>query len=285
MSHKLIKKILRFIPLIIAILFVLYIAICYSVIDFSLSIFIVFLGIIVLNILLFYVITHPIDRKERGPSFIHTFIVVSYIVCMGSLIIMTLCNIFSKKYVLPNKQKFNYMIVFGAGINVDDNQNYVINKRIEKAIEYAKKDPSIKFVLSGSKGKNDLMSEANYMRDYMVKSGVNEDKILLDLFANNTYENIDNSLYIIQQDILKRNKYESFISRPFDTKRDEFDLGLINIGFISSDFHIWRINMMALKKGIRKPYDVPVSTIPFFYIYYYIRENLSVFKAYALGQI
>lgn len=279
------EKKVRMIPLFIAILLTIYLIICYAVIDFAISVFLLFLMIIILNIALWYILCHQIDKNEKEPSFIYTFIEVSYIALMGVMVLMIFFNIISKKYVLDEDEKYHYMIVFGAGVNVDDKKNYIINKRIEKAIEYAKNDSSIKFVLSGSKGENDILEEANYMKDYMVRNGVKEDKILLDLFANNTYENINNSLYIIQQDILKRNIYESFIKRPFNTSKKEFDLGLINIGFISSDFHICRINMMARKNGIKNPYDIIVPTRPFFYLYYYMRENLSMFKAFVLGQL
>lgn len=280
-----VKENIKYIPLLLAGFLIIYPILCYMIIDFSLIIMLYFIGLAVLNILLFYTLAYPINYKERGPSFLHIFIKVSYVFAASFTVILILINIFIPKPTIPPNQKYQYMVVFGANVSVDERKNYVLNKRIEKAVEYYKKDNNIIFVLSGGKGENELLEEATYMKEYMMSKGVRKEKILIDIFSTNTYENISNSLSIIESDIIKRNKYESFLNRPISTRTGKYDLEQINIGFISSDFHMWRITMMAKRSGIKKPFNVPVATRPFYLLFYYMRENLSLFKAFLLGEL
>lgn len=279
------KENIKYIPLIVAIFLIIYLCLCYIIIDFSIIIMLYVVGIAILNILLYYILSHPIDERKDPPNFFYIFIKILYVTVIGFSLLLMIINIFSAKLTLPKDEKFQYMIVFGAAVSEDERKNNVVNKRIEKAIEYYKKDNNIIFVLSGGKGENELLEEANYMKETMINAGVKADKILVDIFSTNTFENITNSLTIIQNDMLKRNVYESFLDRPISIGTGHYDIEQLNIGFISSEFHMFRINMMARKNGIKKPYDVIVNTNPFYLLYYYLRENLSIYKAFLLGEL
>ena len=253
---NLIKK--KIFPL-LAVILAIYIIICDLMMTFSFSMNVVFGTAIVLLCMLQYMVVFPVNKEFRGPSFIRVFTkVVSAFFFIGVLSIIAFNVLYPKNYINDKNQKFDYIIVFGAGIS--DNKTEIINGRIEKAIEYSKIYKECKFVLTGAKGDDEPIEEAIYMKNYMVERGVDGKRVLVDTLSFNTYENVFNSLELIEKDILFRNKKENILTRPFKNTDYDFDLDFLNIGFMSSEFHLTRINMMAKKMGIYRPYDIACNT-------------------------
>ena len=74
-----------------------------------------------------------------------------------------------------------------------------MKKRLDAAIEYADKNPGTVFVLSGWKGKDEPIPEAQAMADYLIFNGVPPERLLLEIQSGNTYENISYSLALIDR--------------------------------------------------------------------------------------
>ena len=274
----------KYIFLILSVVVMAYTIICDILMTFSISMNTVLLTAFILLLLLYYMESNPLDLEERSPSFLRIFIKVFstfFFVGVSALILFNI--LYPKNYLNADDQKFDYIIVFGAGIS--ENKTEIMNSRIETAVEYSKLYPSCKFVLTGAKGGNELIEEAIYMRNYLHERGIDDKRILIDPFSINTNENVVNSLNLIKNDVIKRNAKENIITRPFKNKDDYFDLDFLNVGFMSSEFHLTRINMMAKKIGISRPYDIPCETNPLYKPYMYLREDLSIFKALVLNQI
>lgn len=282
---KIFNFIKKYIFVILAGILAFYYITCSIITRFSISMLLPFFIAIVLLLLLHFINTKKLDREETGPKFFHVFIYVSSIAFFSIYIIIILLNIFIPKQLEKDDRPFQYIIVFGAGVSVDKSKNVIINKRIEKAIEYANKNKKATFVLSGAKQGDEIIEEASYMRDYMIARGVGPERILVDIFSYNTFENINNSLFIIKEDLLRRNQFENIIDRPFSKIKKIYDFDYLKIGFVSNEFHLWRINMMAKNLGINNINDIVVDTMPYLYVYYQIREVMSLFKAFALGQL
>lgn len=279
-----INVIKKYIYLLLAAVVLVYTVICDIFLTFSLSMNAVFVTAFVLFILLYYMAERPLNREERAPSFIRVFIRVFSVFFFAGIIFLIIFNVlYPKKYLNEQNQRFDYIIVFGAGVS--ENKTEIINSRISRAVEYSRIYPRCKFVLTGARGDNELIEEALYMRDYLRERGIDDSRILIEPKSINTSENVLNSLNIIKRDIIKRNARENIITRPFKNVNNYFDLDFLNIGFMSSEFHLTRINMMAKKLGISRPYDIPCFTRKLFIPYMYIREDLSLFKALVLGQI
>lgn len=279
------KFLLCQLPIVFSIVFIMYYIYCTLLTRFSFSMLCPFALSVILLIGLYIVINKPIDKTKRKPSFLYIFIIVSNIMYFSLFLIVILFNFFVKKPIANENIPYQYIIVFGAGVSVDESKNVIINKRIEKAIEYAKIDDKTIFIMSGAKQDDEIIEEANYMKNYMVDKGIDKNRILVDLFSYNTYENISNSLFIIKEDLLKRNQFENVISRPFTNSKSAYDFDYLNIGFVSNEFHLWRISMMAKKLGIDNPNCIEVKTTPSLLVFYEIREVMALFKAFVLGQL
>lgn len=282
---QLIKIIKNSIFVILAIIIFIYLAICDILMTISLSMNMCFIVATLLLIFLQYVINKPVDPEESKPSFFHIFIKISSILFFSILLSIVLFNILYPKYSIENSHKkdYDYIIVFGAGIS--EGKNTIMNSRLDTAIEYAKKYGRCKFVLTGARGEKEPIEEAIYMRNYMASSGISDSRLIIDTKSVNTNQNIFNSLTLIRNDVMKRNRRENIITRPFKNVEDRFDLDFLNIGFMSSDFHLTRINMMAKKYGIYRPYNISCTTQMLYKPYLYIREDLSLIKALVLDEL
>lgn len=279
-----IKRTKKIFFLLLAILILVYTAICDVLMTFSISMNAVLITAFVLCVLIYYMECYPLSLEERSPSFIRIFIKVASIFYFSGVVLLIIFNIaYPKKYLNTSDQKYDYIIVFGAGIS--ENKHEIMNSRIERAIEYSTLYPKCKFVLTGARGGNEVIEEAIYMRNYLTERGIDDSRILIEPLSINTDENILNSLNLIKKDIMRRNARENIITRPFKDEEGYFDLDFLNIGFMSSEFHLTRINMMAKKRGISRPYDIPCKTNILYKPYMYIREDLSLFKAFVLNQI
>ena len=282
---QLIKLIKKYILIILAVIIILYLAFCDAVMSISFTMNLCFITAAMLLIFLQFCINNPIDPEESEPSFFHIFIKVSNVLLFSVLLLITLFNIlYPKNYISDDSNKgYDYIIVFGAGIA--DGKTVVMNSRLDNAIEYADKYHRCKFVLTGARGEREPIEEAVYMRNYMVERGISDSRIIIDPYSINTKENIFNALTLIRKDVFRRNPKERIITRPFKSDENKFDLDFLNIGFMSSEYHLTRINLMARKYGIYKPYDIPCDTRDIYKPYFYIREDLSLVKAFVLNEL
>lgn len=282
-----IEKIIKFVKerylSIIGVLLILYIFICDFIVTFSVILNLVFIFGAILLIAYDYIKNKPIDIKEREPSFIHIFIHTSTYMYFGVMLFVILFNVLYPKKSLKDPKEYDYIIVFGAG--VASGKNELMNSRIDEAIRFAQDNKKCVFVLTGAKGENEPISEAMYMFDYMTTRGISEKRVIVEPFSVNTYENVKNSLKLIESDVVKRNRKQHLITRPFNKNSEKFDLDFLNIGFMSNGFHLTRINMMARKQGIRNPLSVKCRFNPFYLPYLYVRETFSLYKALVLGQL
>lgn len=282
---KIIEFIKKYITLILAGILLFYYITCSIITRFSLSMAAPFFIAILLLVLLYYVNEKKVNKEETGVKFLHVFIYVASMFFFSIYIIVILLNVFLPKQYEKNNRPYQYIIVFGAGVSVDETKNVIINKRIDKAIEYSIRNRKTTFVLSGAKLDDEIIEEAYYMKDYMVARGVEPNRILVDIFSYNTFENINNSLFMIKEDLLRRNQFENIINRPFTKNREIYDFDYLKIGFVSNDFHLWRINMMAKKLGVNNINDIVVDTVPYLNLFYQVREVMALFKAFSLGQL
>lgn len=87
------------------------------------------------------------------------------------------------------KRKLDYIIVLGAGLN-GDKVTPLLASRINKGILLYRKNAQSKLILSGGQGPDELVSEAEAMRNYALAQGVPEGDILLENQSRNTRENL-----------------------------------------------------------------------------------------------
>ena len=148
-----------------------------------------------------------------------------------TIIIATLyCNIKAAKHI-PKYDK-DYIIILGCMLKKDGSLTPLLKSRVDKAIEFAKKqkevtEKNIIFIPSGGKGKDEVTSEAEAMRDYLIKQGIKKKNIKIENKSTNTIENMKYSNSIIIEG--KKNA---------------------KVSFSTTNYHVFRSGVIASNIGI-----------------------------------
>lgn len=158
------------------------------------------------------------DRLVEFMIFLTVFILI--ILFSGSLIWL-----YGRKDNATFKE--DAVIVLGKGLD-GDKVPPNLAKRLDKAIEYHKRNPEALIVVSGGKVKNENLSEAQAMSDYLLSKGIAEEVIIKEDKSTTTYEN-----FIFSTDILSQRLKEN-----------------CSLAFISNRFHIYRAERLAKSLGI-----------------------------------
>lgn len=140
------------------------------------------------------------------PQWLNFVLIGSVFIALYLVLIMYnfLINLFLYQFT-PRGYKQDYLIVLGAGLINGKTVSRLLGARIDRAIAYSNKQYNRghkrpKMIMSGGKGKDELISEAAAMKDYAIKHGMEEQYILLEDQSTNTKENMLFSKAIASQD-------------------------------------------------------------------------------------
>ena len=148
-----------------------------------------------------------------------------------TLIIATLyCNSRAGKHT-PTYDK-DFVIILGSKIREDGTLTPLLRGRVDKAIEFAKNQyektkKKIIYIPSGGKGKDEVTSEANAIKNYLLQQGIKESQIIIEDKSKNTYQNMKYS----KDKIDKVNKDGKVI-------------------FVTTNYHVFRSGVIANEQGI-----------------------------------
>lgn len=161
------------------------------------------------------------------------------------------------------------MVVFGCHVN-KDGPSIQLRERLDAALGYWEEHPDILYiVVSGGKGDNEHISEAQCMYDYLTAHGVDGAKIIREDQSRNTHQNV--------QETINRLNRAVFSGEPEDwTPPSSFVL-------VSSDFHLSRILMLWERATGRldnvTTVPAPVSSVPY-RVQMLFREPLALVKSF-----
>ena len=152
----------------------------------------------------------------------------------------------------------DYIIIHGCQIKKDGTLTNLLKGRADRAIEFAKmqKDKTGKdmiFIPSGGKGNDEVISEADAIKNYLLENGIQEDRILAEDKSVNTFENLKNAKELIRKD-----------AKTDDPK----------IAFSTTNYHVFRTGVFASQQGIRAE-GIGAKTKRYFWINAFIREFIA----------
>lgn len=139
------------------------------------------------------------------------------------------------------------VVVLGCLVK-DGRPSKTLLTRINAAAEYLKTHPDAKCVLSGGKGDDEAISEAECMYTELVKAGIEEERLLIEDRSTSTRENLAYALERIKEYGLNE-----------------------NIAIVTNEYHEYRAGLIAKKLGISAG-AVPAASSPGLLPVYWIRE-------------
>jgi len=212
---------------------------------------------------------------------LHTLCVVGILIFLVTGIL-----IISKMHpaVEPN---LDYVVVLGAKVEEDGTPSKSLKKRLDTAIAYADIYPGTVFVLSGGKDKNEPITEAQAMADYMIYNGISPDKLLLEVQSRNTNENILYSRVLIERVMEERKADSPGPKLPVQGDKDALfaEERPVRIGFLTGDFHMFRTLSIAKHQGIKQTYGISAESDPVLFIHLCFRECLAILKDKFMGNL
>ena len=194
--------------------------------------------------------------------------------------------------LLPRRRQYDYIIIHGAGLD-GPRPTPLLAGRIDKALElWNKQHQHGKFVVSGGQGADEIVSEAQAMRDYLLEKGVSADAILMEDKSTTTWENLRYSLAIINADRttgVGATSAATVASRDVTTTASDASTSDVSgtatssSGFttavVTSDFHVFRCAEYAHNLGIKAD-GIGSHTKGWYWPTAFIREFIAITKAH-----
>ena len=179
---------------------------------------------------------------------------VAYLECI--LLATVILAVKAARHVPPFDRE--YVLILGSQINGDGTLTKLLQGRADRALEFAEMQrqaggPDPVFVPSGGQGPDEVISEAEAMRRYLMERGVPEDRILPEDRSANTYENLRNSAALI---------------------RERDPEGEPKIAFSTTNYHVFRAGMLGWSQGIRAE-GLGSRTKRYFWINAFVREFIA----------
>ena len=222
-------------------------------------------------------------HKDKIPLWLPVSVVT---VCCTGILVFTVVEILVFTGVAArDTSRLDYVIVLGARVK-ENGISRSLKKRLDKAIDYLDENPGTILVLSGGKGDDEPVSEAEAMRDYLVFNGVREEQLILEMRSHSTVENIAYSRVAIEED--QEAKKEQNQKSPIFMDPGTFELvpdKPIKIGVLTSDFHVFRAQQIAKKWGIPDIYGISCESDPILFVHFCVRECAAILKDKLVGNM
>lgn len=165
----------------------------------------------------------------------------------------------------------DYIIILGCCIRSNGDLTPLLRGRVDSALAFEKKQfdatgRHAKFVPSGGQGADEIISESEAMKRYLLAQGVPEERILKEDRSVNTDQNIAFSREVIAQDCE--------------------DIESVKAGFATTNYHILRGYVLS-KKHRLDAQGISAKTKWYFFPNAFLREfiGLLVDKKLAIGLI
>ena len=150
--------------------------------------------------------------------------------------------------------EFQYLLVLGTVVHGNE-PSPMLADRIQAAYNYLTAHPDTMCIVSGGKGDEVNLSEAECMYNELVELGIDPKRILSEDRATSTVENFQFSLALIEAETGVRPE---------------------KLGVLSSEFHLLRARKFAREEGVT-PIAIPAKTTdPGMFASYFLREIIMV---------
>lgn len=159
----------------------------------------------------------------------------------------------------------DYIIVLGAQVK-GDRPSLSLKYRIDEAQKYLENNPDTKAILSGGKGPEENISEAECMCKELMKRGIEKSRLIKEDKSTSTSENISFSNQILKE-------------------RYGHDREKLQIGIVTNNFHVFRGTAIARKKMEGRIQGIPARSNSFLQVNYLVREFLGVVKDKLAGNL
>ena len=138
----------------------------------------------------------------RLPGIIQKLMIAA--ILTGAFLFLFIEALIISKFTSKGIPDLDYLIVLGAQMR-ETGPSKALALRLDTAAAYLTENPDTLVVVSGGKGSNEPISEAQGMYEYLLTKGISPDRILLEDRSTNTKENLQFSRPLIPTGCHRRN--------------------------------------------------------------------------------
>lgn len=178
----------------------------------------------------------------------------------GALILCVCTALIATRFAEKGEKGLDYLIVPGAQVR-EDGPSAVLAFRLDAAAAYLKENEDTLCIVSGGKGYNEPLSEAEGMKRYLEENGIDPRRIIMEDRSSNTTENIAFSMELME------------------------DPGSARIGIVTNNFHLFRAMAIAQKAGIKDVKGIAAGSSPLYLPNNVLRECLGILKDKLYGNL
>ena len=161
------------------------------------------------------------------------------------------------------------MVIFGCQVK-PDGPSILLRDRLDTALSYWKDHPEIRIVVSGGKGDDEHISEAQCMYDYLTAHGVDGANIYREDQSRNTWQNINNTFALMEREGWSLTDDVLLVSSGFHLARIEVLWDRVRTGMLRNEaYNDQCISTLA----------APVSHAPSA-VHMFFREPLALVKSF-----
>ena len=154
-----------------------------------------------------------------------------------------------------------YMLVLGAKVR-NDGPSVSLMDRIKATAAYMEAHPDVIAIVSGGKGPDEPITEAQCMFEQLVNLGIDPERIWLEDQATSTWENLHFAMNLIEEKTGQRPE---------------------KIGLLSSEYHLFRAKIFARACGV-EAVGIPARTSRISQmVNHFMREVAGVWHYIILG--
>lgn len=177
-----------------------------------------------------------------------------FIVCVIAALVYfafaTVC-IFRASHDKPESENTT-LIVLGCKVK-GDRPSLMLKKRLDTAYDYLTLHPDVCAIVSGGKGDDEQISEAECMYNYLTEQGISPERLFMENNSVSTFENLKFSKKILSENKLPK-----------------------NITLVTDGYHQLRAEMIAESLGYESPKNLSAQTSFWLIPTYYVREWFGV---------
>ena len=213
-----------------------------------------------MGVLLFYNLCY-MTRSKFPKSTKVVKRVFTFFLIIGLLVVgITECLIIHASFG-DKDETCQYMLVLGAKVR-NDGPSVSLMDRIKATAAYMEAHPDVIAIVSGGKGPDEPITEAQCMFEQLVKLGVDPERIWLEDQATSTWENLHFAMNLIEEKTGQRPE---------------------KIGLLSSEYHLFRAKIFARACGV-EAVGIPARTSRISQmVNHFMREVAGVWHYIILG--
>ena len=202
----------------------------------------------------------PIGRHLLFPPAVLQWKKHERVIVMKKLVLKFLCILLIIALLIPavlivgtmdgrGEPSGEVLIVLGTTVNGTE-PSPMLRQRLDAAVEFLNAHPDTACIVTGGKGDEHNLSEAQCMWNYLTAAGIEESRITQEDRANSTVENLRNVRSMLDTD---------------------------EVTILSSDFHLFRSGLIAEDAGFTAAL-IPAKTEPFSFLApWFLREIFALY--------